>query len=102
MYINFVPVNSNGSSNISLDHFFSSLQQYYNNLRQVSNRASFSIKKETRKVFFLLLGKMFNPNLYNNKSYDMIFILKNMSYIIICLYNLYKKYKVHVIWLVFL
>jgi len=31
---NLLKMNANGSSNISLDHFFSSLQQYYNNLRQ--------------------------------------------------------------------
>jgi len=28
-------------------------------------------------------GKMFNPNLQKNKSYDMHFINKNMSYTII-------------------
>ena len=31
---NLVKQNGTGSSNISLDHFFSSLQQYFNNLRQ--------------------------------------------------------------------
>ena len=35
--------------------------------------------------------KMLNPNLYKNKSYEMNWIWA------ICLYNVYKKYKVHVI-----
>ena len=42
--------------------------------------------------------KMFNPNLYKNKSHDMDFIIQIWP---ICLNNLYKKYKVHVIRLVF-
>ena len=44
---------------------------------------------------------MFNPNLYKNKSYDMNFIHKNMSYIY-AFKTYIKKYKVHFIWLVFL
>ena len=46
--------------------------------------------------------KMFNLNLWKNKSYYMNFIHKNMSYMYAFItYEKIKKYKVHVVWLVF-
>ena len=40
---------------------------------------------------------MLNPNACKNKSYDITLYIKVWA---ICLYNLYKNYKVHDIWLV--
>ena len=39
-----------------------------------------SSRKRIRNTEDIPQVKMFNPNLYKNKSYDMNFIRKNMSY----------------------